>query len=224
MRKFVIFFILVCTFSCTQKIVLNKNLAIHKKIAVLPFVVRLNLNKKQQTIISENEKSVLSQNLSLDLQRKFYLLGSKYFEKKKVLINFQNSDETLAILSKNGIRFNDLLNNKLDLTKLLSVDAVLLPTMEITQKGAAFSVPNLLLPLPVAIDVGNLHIDFNLTIKDNSIDSALWKHRYEHWYQAANKVKKDKVELTNNFLEPLYNNVEDIFKDFFIKQPYQKSN
>ena len=224
MRKILLFIVFICTFSCTQKVVLNKNLATHKKIAVLPFAVRLNLNKKQQTIISENEKAVLSQNLSLDLQRKFYLVGSKYFEKKKVLINFQNADETLAILSKNGIRFNDLLNNKIDLPKLLSVDAVLQPSIEITQKGAAFSVPNLLLPLPVAIDVGNLHIDFNLAIKDNSRDSALWKYRYEHWYQAANKVKKDKAELTNNFLEPLYNNVEDIFKDFFIKQPYQKSN
>jgi len=214
--------------GCSQKISSNKKTEGHSNIAILPFEMTLNFTKGQQAIIEEKDKAILSQTLSLNLQKKLHAMMVKYVAKHKLSITIQDPDETLNKLSANNTTFADLHNaNKIAMLKILGVDALLDPKMIITQKGAAFSG---LFPLPLApitggvgmLDVYNLHIDFGAAIQDLSADSALWKYKSSQWYQASNKIKKSKTEASNNFLAPLFLNMDDIFKAFLKKQPYQK--
>jgi hypothetical protein len=198
----------------------------HNTIAILPFDMVLNLTKGQQNIINEKDQALLSQTLSLDLQKKLYLMLLKYISKHRLGIQLQDVEETLDKLSGKNIRFNDLHQpDKTFILQALGVDAIFEPHMVITQQGVAFSGIS---PLPVpaggfaGIDVRNLHIQFGVSVKDHSTDTAFWNYRNEQWYQAPNKIKKDKKEASNDFLEPLFLNLEDIFKAFIVKQPYNK--
>jgi hypothetical protein len=228
MKIFWYFICILALFSCNQHITTTQSykekLTVHQSIAILPFDMTLNLTKGQQNVISEKDKAMLSQSLSIDLQKKLYYMLVKYAKKNKISVQVQNVDETLDKLSAKNIRFNDLHNaNKTALLQVLGVDAIMDPKMSITQQGVAFSgiFPA---PLPLlgfgTVDVSNLHIDFGVSVKDFSVDTAIWKYQAGQWYQAANKIKKNKKEASNNFLEPLFLNVDDIFKAFLAKQPY----
>ncbi len=203
---------------------LYQRAAVHKSVAILPFDMTLNLNKAQQKIITEKDKSTLTQTLSIDLQKRLYNHLNQYFVRKKLQIELQNTDKTLAILSENKITFNDLrLYNKTNIQKMLGVDAIIDPKMIVTQKGVAFSG---IAPLPylgiVSFDVYNLFITFSASLKEQTTDTALWKFYVQKGFQAANKIKKSKVETSDNFLLPLFLNVDDLFNRFIEEQPYRK--
>lgn len=194
----------------------------HSSIAILPFDITLNLTKGQQQVINEADQAALSQSLSLDLQQKFYVMLLRYAQRHRIAVQVQPIEETLQRLSTNNIRFNDLHQpDKHFIIKALQVDAVLEPHMIISQKGVAFSG---LVPLPngyAQVNVRNLYIAFGVSVKDQSTDTAFWNYRNEQWYQAANKIKKDKNKAANDFLEPLFLNIEDILKACIVKLPYR---
>lgn len=229
MRLFYFIFIASTLYSCSPNVSSTNNykqkINTHSTIAILPFDMALNLTKGQQNVLNEKDQALLSQSLSLDLQKKLYIMLLKYAQKHKLSVQIQTAEETLDKLSSNNIRFSDLHQpDKRFILKALAVDAVLEPHMVITQQGVAFSA---VAPLPipgggsVGVTVRNLHIQFGVSVKDLSTDTAFWNYRNEQWYQAKNKIKKDKKEAANDFLEPLFLNVEDIFKAFIIKLPYR---
>jgi hypothetical protein len=205
----------------------------HKTVALLPFKITLNLNKKQQAVISETDKAALCRTLSVDLQKKMYALLLSSFKKHPLSVTLQNVNETLAKLSENNIRFGELKEpDKSAIIKILGVDALIEPEMIISQYGTAYS---LLIPKPIlgivqpdriglaVHDEYNLNIDFKTSAKDIFMPEVpFWTYKHNEWYQAANKIKKEKVEASNNFLEPLFVNVDELFKNFIANLPYQK--
>lgn len=222
----IIFFVILLSFGCNQNKLLYQKASTHTSLAILPFDVKLNLTKGQEKVLSEKDKAVLSQTLSVDLQKKLFNHYKKYLSKNKTKLSLQNVDETIAILAANKITFYDL--HSLDKTKILNllrVDAVIDPKMTITQKGAAFSGIGII-PLPIlaitSVDVYNLFINFSAEVKLQSSDTVLWKYNVLNGYQAKNKIIKNKVEASDNFLLPLFLNVDDLFKVFITKQPYGK--
>jgi hypothetical protein len=197
----------------------------HKTVALLPFKITLNLNEKQQAVICEKDNVDLCRSLSIELQKKMYALLLSNTKRHPLSVTLQNVDETLTKLSENNIRFGDLSEpDKSTIIKILGVDALIEPEMIISQKGTAYS---LLIPIPavglVQHDEYNLNIEFKTLLKDAFMPEApFWTYKHNEWYQAANKIKKDKVQASNNFLEPLFINVDDLFKSFIASLPYQK--
>ncbi|MEO7308056.1 MAG: hypothetical protein ABIR78_10490 [Ferruginibacter sp.] len=222
--------ILFVLIACNHNIIVAKNykekITAHKLIAILPFNMTLNLTEAQQKILDQKDQGILRQTLSLDLQKNLYFRVLKYLKKNSISVQVQDLEETLSRLSSNNIRFNDLHNpNKTALLKILGVDAILDPEMTITQHGVSFSAIGPLF-IPAAgvaiVESRNLYIDFSVSVKDLSTDTALWNYKKGDWYMAKNKVKKNKKEVSNDFLEALFLNVDDIFKAFILKSPYLK--
>jgi hypothetical protein len=221
-KLFYLFFLFVLT-GCSHDVTKAKNykekVNSHKTIAILPFKMTLNLTKGQQKIISEQEKARLAQSLSVDLQRKLYFSLLKHVNKKELAVDIQQVDETLDKLSANSVRFNDLDNpDKRALLKILGVDAIFEARMSITQEGVALTAVS---PI-VIIETPNLFIDLSVSIKDHSTDSAFWNYKKSEHYMAANKINKNKKTASDDFLAPLFLNIDDIFKRFITKQPYLK--
>lgn len=215
--------------GCSKKIFVSSSVKSiaekHQTIALLPFKITLNLNEKQQAVISETDKAALCRSLSVDLQKRLYALLLSSIKRHPLSVTVQNVDETLTKLSENNIRFGDLSEpDKTTVIKILGVDALIEPEMIISQKGTAYS---LLIPIPavglVQHDEYNLNIDLKVAAKDLFMpEAAFWAYKHNEWYQAANKIKKDKVQASNNFLEPLFVNVDELFKSLIASLPYQK--
>jgi hypothetical protein len=117
-----------CTFTVKTTNAGKLNLTTHKTIAILPFEVNFELRKINKNQFTEAEMAKVKQFMSLGLQGYLYQWLQNYSNKHPFTVQIQHCDSTIQILSANNIRFIDLYSmSKIELAKLLGVDAVITP-------------------------------------------------------------------------------------------------
>ncbi|MBK8494769.1 MAG: hypothetical protein IPL50_06920 [Chitinophagaceae bacterium] len=124
----------------------------HKTIAIIPFEVRFDLRNKNQKKFTEEELAGVRHFMALGLQQYLYSWLRNYSRKKPFTVNIQNVEITDSILNEKQISYMVLYNmSRIELAKILGVDAVLTPNVIFAQPNSEaaslFAVPLGAVPL-----------------------------------------------------------------------------
>ena len=128
MKKILPFFaILIVSFSNAQKnIYENRRFdelsANHEVLAIIPFFANLDLKRS----VDKNELMELAQKEGYAVQNALETYFSKRKKRKKFNVEFQNIEDTNAILAQNGITYGNLdIHTIKELCKILQVDGII---------------------------------------------------------------------------------------------------
>lgn len=119
--------ILIVSFSNAQKnIYENRRFdelsANHEVLAIIPFFADLDLKRN----VDRNELRELAQKEGYAVQNALETYFSKRKKRKKFNVEFQNIEDTNAILAQNGITYENLdIHTVKDLCKILKVDGII---------------------------------------------------------------------------------------------------
>ncbi|WP_339839988.1 hypothetical protein [uncultured Maribacter sp.] len=100
----------------------------HNVLAIIPFLTNLDLNE----IVSKSEQKRLEQNEGYAVQNALETYFSKRSKKKKLPVQFQNVENTTAILAQNNISYEniDVYTTK-ELSEILGVDGIISGTLDL---------------------------------------------------------------------------------------------
>ncbi|MGW9686871.1 hypothetical protein [Flagellimonas sp. 2504JD1-5] len=118
---------LVCTVVGAQKnIYENRRFdelsAHHELLAIVPFITNLDLKKS----VDQNELKNLAKKEGFAVQNALETYFSKRKKRKKFNVEFQNIEDTNAILSQNGVTYDNLdIYTIKELCKILKVDGII---------------------------------------------------------------------------------------------------
>ena len=180
MKKIVaILLFLVASPSIAQKTIyessafesISKN---HKKIAILPFITTLKLDKKTHHFTKEQLES-LGENEGYAVQNALETYFLKRKKRKKLSVDVQDTQTTNATLAKNNITYQNIdIYTSQELARLLDVDAVIngnLTLNALISKGVSTDF-DLLSYLTGKSDYGRIAIK----ISDGNSGKLLWKY------------------------------------------------
>jgi len=172
-------FILV---SCGPKIYKSSQfdaaLATHKKVAILPADVTMQLRPNQTKNLTAKQLADMAEKTGYDIQDKMYSWFLRRSGKFDYTVAFQDVNRTNALLKDAGITYEDLASkDRSEIAKLLGVDAVLQNRSRLEKpmsEGAA-----------VAVGIifgawGNTNkVETTINIHDAQSGDLLWKYDYE---------------------------------------------
>ena len=168
--------------SCGPKIYksseFDEALAKHKKVAILPADVSIQLRPNQAKNTTPEQMADLTQKTGFDIQDKMYSWFLRRSDKFHYTVSFQDVNRTNALLKDAGISYTDLASkDRAEIARILGVDAVLQNRSRMEKpmsEGAA-----------VAIGVvfgawGNTNkVETTINIHDSQSGDLLWKYDYE---------------------------------------------
>ncbi len=94
----------------------------HKVLAIVPFIANLDLKRD----VNQAELKNLTQKEGYAVQNALETYFSKRKKRKKFNVEFQNIEDTNAILSQNGITYDNLdIYTTNQLSKILNVDGII---------------------------------------------------------------------------------------------------
>lgn len=94
----------------------------HKLLAIVPFITNLDLKRN----VDHNELMRLAKREGYAVQNALETYFSKRKKRKKFNVDFQNIKDTNAILSQNGIDYNNIdIYTTQELCKILKVDGII---------------------------------------------------------------------------------------------------
>lgn len=164
----------------------------HQILAVLPFLTSLNLDEGP----GKEEANQLAQKEGYAVQNALETYFSKRKRKKKFDVDFQNTDDTNAILAQNGITYSniDVYTTK-ELSKILKVDGIISGNLSLSillSKGIEtdFSFSDF---FRGKTDYGRIGIK----ISDGSTGKLLWKYERE----ITKKTGKNTQELIEKMMK-----------------------
>jgi sulfur transfer protein SufE len=200
----------------------------HKTIAILPFEVRFDLRNKNQKQFTEKELAEVRHFMATGLQEHLYHWLISYSRKKPLSVDIQNIEITDSILSEKQIRFMDLYNmSRVELAKMLSVDAVLTPNVIFAQpnsEGAsvAYMMSGIVAFNPAAFSgLATQEMRMQVLLNDNFSETALWTFKTKSQSNGVTKPSKDRKK--ENILYPLFRNIDESLIKFIKKFPYRKN-
>ncbi|GAA4012247.1 hypothetical protein GCM10022408_26140 [Hymenobacter fastidiosus] len=148
----------------------------HKTLAVLPFVVTLELRPNEVAKRGGAEGvAKLEQREGLDVQNALQSYFLKRKEEKDMTIDVQDLSRTNALLAQNGVTAANMATfTPEQLAKFLGVDAVITGTFSSTQpmSGGAAIAMTLLIGASGPTNTGKLMININ----DGATGELLWKY------------------------------------------------
>ena len=101
----------------------------HKMLAILPFLTNLDLKDQAP----KEELKNLEQKEGYAVQNALETYFSKRRKKKKLPVEFQNTKDTKAILSQNGINYQNIdVYTIKQLSEILGVDGIISGTLDLT--------------------------------------------------------------------------------------------
>lgn len=168
---------------------LSKN---HKVLAILPFLTNLDLKDQ----VSKKELNTLKEKEGYAVQNAFETYFSKRKKKKKLPVAFQNTKNTKAILSQNGINYQNIdVYTIKQLSEILGVDGIISGTLDL----------NVLLSKGVPTEFsftdyfsGNANYGrIGVKISDGNTGKLLWK--YEK--QINKKTGKNTTDLIDRMMK-----------------------
>ena len=164
----------------------------HEVLAILPFLTQLKLEQK----VSTTEVRQLAQKEGYAVQDALETYFSKRKKRKKFNVEFQNIEDTNAILAQNNITYEniDVYTTK-ELSKILKVDGIISGNLDL----------NILLSKGVDTDFslldyfgGNSNYGrIGLKISDSNTGKLLWKYEKE----ITKKTGKNTSELIDRMMK-----------------------
>ena len=164
----------------------------HETLAIIPFIAKLELEQS----ISKDELKELAKREGYAVQDALETYFSKRRKRKKFNVEFQNTDDTNALLAQNGITYDNIdIYTIKQLTEILNVDGIISGNLDL----------NILLSKGVPTDFSFLDY-FNgssdygrigIKISDGSTGKLLWK--YEK--QINKKTGKNTSELIDKMMK-----------------------
>ena len=141
----------------------------HKTVAILPFKVTIDpkrLKNVSLEAVRQNERDE-----GLQFQKQLYVRLLQRSTEDHYSIGFQDADQTVALLQKNGLVLDSLaFHTKDEIARLLGVDAILSGT--ISQSAPTSEGVALAQSLLVGIHGSTRRVDINITLHNGS-DAAL---------------------------------------------------
>jgi hypothetical protein len=185
--------------SCGPKIYKSSEfdaaLAKHKKVAILPADVTIQLRPNQAKNMTAEQMADMSQKTGYDIQDKMYSWFLRRSDKFDYTVSFQDVNRTNALLKDAGISYSDLAaKDRSEIAKILGVDAVLQNRSRMEKpmsEGAA-----------VAIGIvfgawGNTNkVETTINIHDAQSGDLLWKYDYE----ASGSVGSSTTKLVDGLM------------------------
>ncbi len=164
----------------------------HEVLAILPFLTNLDLKDQ----VSKEELGVLKEKEGYAVQNAFETYFSKRKKKKKLPVEFQNTKNTKAILSQNGINYQNIdVYTVKQLSEILGVDGIISGTLDL----------NVLLSKGVPTEFsftdyfsgGANYGRIGVKISDGDTGKLLWK--YEK--QINKKTGKNTTDLIDRMMK-----------------------
>ncbi|MBO0322072.1 hypothetical protein J0X14_07170 [Muricauda sp. CAU 1633] len=198
MRKIVsmIVFLTVALASAQKNIYENRKFdeltEEHDVLAIMPFIAHLELKE----VVDRDELKVLAQREGYAVQNALETYFSKRKKRKKFNVDFQNINNTNAILVQNGIDYENIdIHTTQELCKILDVDGIISGNLNL----------NILLSEGVPTDFNLLDYfsgDANygrigVKISDGETGKLLWK--FEN--QISKKTGKNTTELIDKMMK-----------------------
>nr|WP_298928069.1 hypothetical protein [uncultured Allomuricauda sp.] len=198
MKKIIpLFAFLIVTLGSAQKNIyenrkfdeLSKN---HNVLAIVPFIANLDLKRDA----NQEELKTLAKREGYAVQNALETYFSKRKKRKKFNVEFQNIEDTNAILSQNGIMYNNLdIYTITELCKILKVDGIISGNLNL----------NILLSKGVPTDFNLLDYfsgDANygrigVKVSDGDSGKLLWKYEKA----ITKKTGKNTTELIDRMMK-----------------------
>lgn len=164
----------------------------HEQLAIIPFIAKLEL---RQTL-TKDEQQQLAEHEGYAVQDALETYFSLRKKRKKFNVDFQNTDNTNAILAQNNIKYDNIdVYTVKDLCKILDVDGIISGNLDL----------NILLSKGVPTDFnfldyfnGNANYGrIGIKISDGDTGKLLWK--YEQ--QINKKTGKNTTELIDRMMK-----------------------
>ncbi|MBT8237058.1 MAG: hypothetical protein HKP38_02225 [Croceitalea sp.] len=164
----------------------------HEQLAIIPFIAKLEL---RQTL-TKDEQQQLAEHEGYAVQDALETYFSLRKKRKKFNVDFQNTDNTNAILAQNNITYDNIdVYTVKDLCKILDVDGIISGNLDL----------NILLSKGVPTDFnfldyfnGNANYGrIGIKISDGDTGKLLWK--YEQ--QINKKTGKNTTELIDRMMK-----------------------
>ncbi len=143
----------------------------HEVLAIVPFITQLELEQN----ISKEELKQLAQKEGYAVQDALETYFSRRKKRKKFNVDFQNVEETNALLTKNGITYENIdIRTVKELSNILGVDGIISGSLDLNvllSKGVSTDF-NLLDYFRGKTNYGRIGIK----ISDGSTGKLLWKY------------------------------------------------
>lgn len=163
----------------------------HKVLAILPFTTKLELADK----LNKSELKLLAESEGYAVQNALETYFSRRKKRKKFNVEFQNTEDTNALLAKNNIDYSniDIYTTK-ELSEILGVDGIINGTLDI----------NILLSKGVPTDFSILDYfsetnygRIGIKISDGTTGKLLWKFDQE----INKKTGKDTEDIIDKMMK-----------------------
>lgn len=164
----------------------------HEVLAIIPFIANLDLKRN----VNRNELKELAKKEGYAVQNALETYFSKRKKRKKFNVDFQNIEDTNAILAQNGITYDNLdIHTINELCKILEVDGIISGNLNL----------NILLSKGVPTDFNLLDYfsgDANygrigVKVSDGDSGKLLWKYEKA----ITKKTGKNTTELIDKMMK-----------------------
>ena len=203
----------------------------HNTIAVLPFNVQFDLRNKNQKKFTEQELAGVRHFMALGLQQYLYNWLKNYNRKKKFTVSIQNVNITDSILTAKKISYTVLYNmSRIELAKMLGVDAVLTPNVIFAQPNSEaaslLAVPLAAVSLGAgsALFYGRLatqQMNMQILLTDGDSETSIWTFKTKT--NNSKLTKPSNTRQKENILYPLFDNIDETLIKFIKSFPYKKN-
>lgn len=164
----------------------------HELLAIIPFIAQLDLKQN----VNRNELKELAQKEGYAVQNALETYFSKRKKRKKFNVEFQNIEDTNAILAQNGITYGNLdIHTISELCEILKVDGIISGNLNL----------NILLSKGVPTDFnlldyfsGNANYGrIGVKVSDGDSGKLLWKYEKA----ITKKTGKNTTELIDRMMK-----------------------
>jgi hypothetical protein len=149
----------------------------HKKVAILPAAVTMELRPNQARKTTAEQLSTMEQQSGVNFQEKIYSWLLRRGQQRGYTVEFQDVTQTNSLLRESHIPYAELRTHSAqELAKILGVDAVLTTSVRTTKPmsdGAAVAV-GLLVGAWGATNQANITVNIN----ESDAGKLLWKYDY----------------------------------------------
>jgi hypothetical protein len=198
MKKIVFVFILLTTAMASAQKNIYENTRFdeltdnHEVLAIVPFIAHLELKKA----VDRDELKVLAKKEGYAVQNALETYFSKRKKRKKFNVDFQNINNTNAVLAQNNIDYNNIdTYTTQELCKILDVDGIISGNLNL----------NILLSEGVPTDFsildyfsGNANYGrIGVKVSDGATGKLLWKYENE----ISKKTGKNTTELIDKMMK-----------------------
>ncbi len=128
MKRILLLFAFLCTFAASAQKNIYENRRFdelsmdHEELAIIPFIANLDLKRS----VNRDELRELAQKEGYAVQNALETYFSKRKKRKRFNVDFQNIEDTNAILAQNGISYENLdIHTIKELCKILEVDGII---------------------------------------------------------------------------------------------------